>query len=139
VAPLKINKKGRNKKMRFYSDITKQIYETEEELKSEEARVEAERAEKKRASEERQKQYEARKTEVDNAIKEADEAMDKADSLMKAFIRDFGYPKISIPRSAVRTSKAETPKTTSTEKPDKKIDNVTIDELLDILFGPKLK
>lgn len=65
--------------MKFYSEVTKKIYDSEKEL------LEAEKALNKSKDERA-----ARAKEVNDAFKVAQEAQKKASQLLSAFIKDYG-------------------------------------------------
>ena len=65
--------------MKFYSEITEKLYDTPEELQTEEEKFRAETA----AAEERTMKYIAREKEVNDAI-------DNARKLLNEFVRDYG-------------------------------------------------
>ena len=77
--------------MKFYSEITKQLYDTAEAADAAEKKVKE--AQERKAVEE-QKKREARASrakEVEEAIKIANEAQAKAIKLLKEFTKDYGY------------------------------------------------
>ena len=77
--------------MKFYSELTKQLYDSEKALMKAEAELK-ETEEKKRTEEKIKKEARAKRAkEVDEALKAANEAQTKAISLLKDFIRDYGY------------------------------------------------
>lgn len=77
--------------MKYYSDVTKQLYDSEKELVAAETKVEEVKA-KKVAEEKAKKEARAtRAKEVENAIKAADEAQAKANKLLSDFTKDYGY------------------------------------------------
>ena len=81
--------------MKYYSEMTDKVYETQEECeKAEEALVA-----KKQAEEEKQlalkNEREARSKEVVEAFKEAREAETKAQKLLNEFVKDYGSFHIS--------------------------------------------
>ena len=65
--------------MKFYSDITKSLYDTQDEL----VKAEKVEADKKAQAELKQKERSVRAKEVEDAYKEANDLMDK-------FIKDYG-------------------------------------------------
>jgi len=71
--------------MKYYSDVTKKIYETEDELTKAELAVD-----------EKKSQREARAKEVETAINEAKEANKKAYDCLSAFCHDYGAYHTSI-------------------------------------------
>ena len=81
--------------MKYYSEMTDKVYETQEECeKAEEALVA-----KKKAEEEKQlalkNEREARSKEVVEAFKKAREAETEAQTLLKDFVKDYGSFHIS--------------------------------------------
>ena len=83
--------------MKYYSDVTKKLYETAEELnKAETAVVKAEQErkaalEKKQAEQAKLKeQRAARAQEVTEAIRVRDEAQKKVNELVNNFVKDYG-------------------------------------------------
>ena len=84
--------------MKFYSQITNQLFNSEAELNAAEAKfkeaelkkkIEAEKAEK--AAKAMKAERAARAKEVENAFKEANEAQAKATKLLRNFTKDYGY------------------------------------------------
>lgn len=71
--------------MKFYSELTKQLYDTEKDLKAAEIEVTKQKAD--RAE---------RAKEVTEALKAATEASKKADKLLKEFVKDYGSFKTTI-------------------------------------------
>ena len=75
--------------MKYYSDITKKLYNTEKEALAAEVEV------KKKADAEAQEAAKAKRAtkakEVEAALKVANEAQQKAIQLLKDFIKDYGY------------------------------------------------
>ena len=65
--------------MKYYSELTKKLYDSKEELVK--AEVEVTKAKSERAE---------RAKEVENALKEAREAQKKANELLSQFVKDFG-------------------------------------------------
>lgn len=83
--------------MKYYSDVTRKLYETAEELnKAETAVVKAEQErkaalEKKQAEQAKLKeQRAARAQEVTEAIRVRDEAQKKVNELVNNFVKDYG-------------------------------------------------
>ena len=83
--------------MKYYSDVTRKLYETAEELnKAETAVVKAEQErkaalEKKQAEQAKLKeQRAARAQEVTEAIRVRDEAQKKVNELINNFVKDYG-------------------------------------------------
>lgn len=77
--------------MRYYSDITKCLYDSAAELAQAEGKVLKEEAEKKAAEKEKKEARAKRAKEVETALKEANEAQAKAIKLLKEFTKDYGY------------------------------------------------
>lgn len=71
--------------MKFYSELTKQLYDTKEELQK--AEVEVTKSKADRAE---------RAKEVTEAIKAATEASKKANKLLEQFVKDYGSFKTTI-------------------------------------------
>lgn len=71
--------------MKFYSELTKQLYDTEKDLKAAEIEVTKQKAD--RAE---------RAKEVTEALKAATEASKKAEKLLQDFVRDYGSFKTTI-------------------------------------------
>lgn len=76
--------------MKYYSEMTNEVYETKEECE----KIEKALVAKKKAEEEKQlvlkNEREARSKEVVEAFKKAREAEAKAQKLLKDFIKDYG-------------------------------------------------
>ena len=81
--------------MKYYSEITKKLYDSKDELVK--AEVEATKAKSDRAE---------RAKEVTEALKKANEATKKANKLLEAFIKDYGSFKTTIkdPEDGSKTS-----------------------------------
>lgn len=71
--------------MKFYSEVTKKIYDSEKEL------IEAEKA----LNESKDKRA-SRAKEVEDAFKVARDAQKKANQLLSAFVKDYGSFKTTI-------------------------------------------
>lgn len=71
--------------MKYYSEITKKLYDTKEELTQ--AEVEVVKAKADRAD---------RAKEVEEALKVANDATKKANELLSAFVKDYGSFKTTI-------------------------------------------
>ena len=78
--------------MKYYSEITEKLYNTEKELKEAESEKKAELD----ALEEKRKEKERRRQEIEDAYERAEIATKEADNLVKAFERDYGENYISI-------------------------------------------
>ena len=77
--------------MKYYSELTNTLYDSEQALT--EAETELKKIEeRKRAEEKLKKETRAKRAkEVEEALKVANEAQTKAITLLKAFIKDYGY------------------------------------------------
>ena len=87
--------------MKYYSEITKNLYETEKDLLLAEAKVKAAtqklEAEKREAAEKAKKaERAARAKEVEKAMKELTDAQANAIKLLKQFTKDYGYFHMSL-------------------------------------------
>ena len=71
--------------MKFYSELTKKLYDTQEDLQK--AEIEVTKSKADRAE---------RAKEVEKALKEANEASKKANKLLQEFVRDYGSFKTTI-------------------------------------------
>lgn len=78
--------------MKYYSDITKKLYNSKDELVK--AEVEVTKAKSERAE---------RAKEVENALKEAREAQKKANELLSQFVKDFGSFKTTFKDEDVKS------------------------------------
>jgi len=78
--------------MKYYSEITKQLYDSQDELYKAEHADEIKKAEEKKKSEERAR----RAKEVEDAISAADAAHKAAQEKLNAFIKDYGAFHTSI-------------------------------------------
>lgn len=83
--------------VKYYSDVLKKVYDTEEELKKEEKEYEIKLAEEKKAAEELKTKRDEKAKQVQIAedlakakIKEAKEAEDNYKKLLTEFINEFG-------------------------------------------------
>lgn len=79
--------------MKFYSELTKKLYDTQEELTKAEVAMTKQKAD--RAE---------RAKEVTEAIKEATEATKKAEKLLRAFVKDYGSFKTTIKDEDVKST-----------------------------------
>ena len=77
--------------LKFYSDVTRQLYDTKD--LAEKAEAEVKKAEAERINAEKlKKEARAKKAkEVEDALKVANEAQAKAIKLLKDFTREYGY------------------------------------------------
>ena len=71
--------------MKFYSELTKKLYDTQEDLQK--AEIEVTKSKADRAE---------RAKEVEKALREANEASKKANKLLQEFVRDYGSFKTTI-------------------------------------------
>lgn len=78
--------------MKYYSELTKKLYDSKEELVK--AEVEMTKAKSERAE---------RAKEVENALKEAREAQKKANDLLSQFVKDFGSFKTTFKDEDVKS------------------------------------
>lgn len=77
--------------MKFYSEVTKKLYDSEKELTDAEQRIKDIEAAKVKADELKKTQRTKRAKEVEIALKEATEANKKANKLLREFTKDYGY------------------------------------------------
>ena len=77
--------------MKYYSEVTKKLYETAKELEAAEQNVKNLQAAKIKAEELKKEQRATRAKEVEEALKAATEANKKATKLLKEFTKDYGY------------------------------------------------
>ena len=77
--------------MKYYSETLKQLFDSEKALIEAETKVKVEEAKKLEAEKAKKAERATRAKEVDEALKVANEAHTKAISLLKAFIKDYGY------------------------------------------------
>lgn len=82
--------------MKFYSDMTKKLYDTEEalvvaekEMAAEEARKEEEARKAKEAEEKKKSERKTRADEIEKAYQEMTAAQKKYKDLVSAFVRDY--------------------------------------------------
>ena len=71
--------------MKYYSDLTKKLYDTEKQLKA--AEIEVTKSKANRAE---------RAKEVTEALKAANEATNKANKLLAQFVKDYGSFKTTL-------------------------------------------
>ena len=81
--------------MRFYSDVTKQVYDTEESLKEAEEKEEQKLAKVKLEKEERAAEAKV----VEEAFKKANEAYKEAQKKMNEFVQKYGSFHYSVTNS----------------------------------------
>ena len=77
--------------MKFYSELTKRLYNTEKELVEAETKVKNAEAEKIAAEKAKKAERATRAKEVEKALKEANAAQAKVIKLLKDFTKDYGY------------------------------------------------
>lgn len=82
--------------MRFYSDITKKIYDTEKELTDAEVEVQTAELAKKAAEEKKNAERKARAAAVDAAYKALVDARKSYNKLLTDFCKDYGSYHCSI-------------------------------------------
>ena len=87
--------------MKFYSEVTKKLYDSEKDLISAEAEVKAAEAKRIEAEKIKKAARANRAKEVETALKEANEAQAKALKLLKDFTNDYGYFHMSYPADTV--------------------------------------
>ena len=103
--------------MKFYSEVTKQLYDSENQLKLAEEKIKKAEAEKLAAEKAKKEARATRAKEVEKALKDANEAQAKAIQLLKDFTKDYGYFHMSY-------------STDDAEKVTKKTDNFDFFDLL---------
>ena len=77
--------------MKFYSEVTNKLYNSEKDLAKAEAEVKKAEAEKVAQEKAKKAERATRAKEVEKALKEANEAQAKAIQLLKDFTKDYGY------------------------------------------------
>ena len=77
--------------MKYYSEVTSKLYNTEEQLAIAEKNVKKMQEIKEKAEKEKKEARAARAKEVEEAFKAAKEAQVKANKLLSAFTKDYGY------------------------------------------------
>lgn len=82
--------------MKYFSDVTKKMYETVEQLNEAENKVLAERKQKELDAQKKREEREARAKEVDAALKAAVEAQKEATAKLNAFCKDYGVFHTSV-------------------------------------------
>lgn len=92
--------------MKYYSEVTKKLYDSENELALAEAKVKAAEAQKLEEEKAKKQKRATRAKEVEKALKEANEAQAKAIKMLKDFTNDYGYFHMSY--STEDTDKAYT-------------------------------
>ena len=76
--------------MKYLSEVTKKVYDTVDELNTEEEKVLAARKERELAEAEKKAKREERAKEVEEALKFALEAQKEANEKLEAFCKDYG-------------------------------------------------
>lgn len=116
--------------MKFYSELTKRLYNTEKELIEAETKVKNAEAEKIAAEKAKKEARAIRAKEVENAIKEAAKAQEKASTLLKNFVNDYGYFHTSYTtEDAERAEKKQKEITSKVQK----VDTSAIEDFFDVL------
>lgn len=86
--------------MRYYSDVTKKVYNTEKDLILDERKAKEDELQKQLQKQEAEKAKKAERTarakEVEKALKDASEAQTKALALLRKFSKDYGYYHMSV-------------------------------------------
>ena len=77
--------------MKFFSEVTKKLYDSEKDLAMAEAEVKAAEVQKLEAEKAKKMARATRAKEVEKALKEANEAQAKAIKMLKEFTNDYGY------------------------------------------------
>ncbi len=77
--------------MKFYSELTQRLYNTEKELNEAETKIKNAEAEKVAAEKAKKEAKAVKAKAVERALKEANEAQSKAIKLLKEFINEYGY------------------------------------------------
>ena len=77
--------------MKYYSEITKKLYDTEEEIKKAEENLKKMEAIKEAQEKKKKAERATRAKEVEDAFKAATEAKNKANKLLSDFAKDYGY------------------------------------------------
>lgn len=77
--------------MKYYSQVTKQLYDSTAELVKAERAVEQKRIAAEKAEKAKREERASRAKEVENALKAANEMQVKAAQLLQNFTKDYGY------------------------------------------------
>ena len=77
--------------MKYYSEVTKKLYDSEDAVKTAEENLKKIEAIKEAEEKKKKAERAARAKEVEDAFKAATEARDKANKLLSAFTKDYGY------------------------------------------------
>lgn len=93
--------------MKFYSEITKKLYDTEKELVKAENEIKVKEIAAKEAEIKKKAERKNRAKEVEEALKVANDAQNKAIQLLKDFTRDYGYFHISYTKDDVKSDKSD--------------------------------
>lgn len=93
--------------MKYYSELTKQLYDREEDLCKAETAIKLAQA-KKEAEEKAKKNERAKRAkEVEDALKAATEAQTKATKLLKDFTKDYGHFHMSYTNNPTTSKEGE--------------------------------
>ena len=82
--------------MKYYSEVTKSLYDTEKELHKAEEKLIAERNEREAAEKKKSAERKARADEVAAAREAAMAAQKKYNELLNAFVKDYGSYHMSV-------------------------------------------
>ena len=82
--------------MKFYSEVTKKLYNTAQDLLEAEKQVKEEEAKRNEAERIKKEERATRAKEVEKALKEANEAQSKAIKLINDFTKDYGFFHMSL-------------------------------------------
>jgi len=93
--------------MKFYSEITKKLYDTEKELVKAENEIKVKEIAAREAEIKKKAERKSRAKEVEEALKAANDAQSKAIQLLKEFTRDYGYFHISYTKDDVKSDKSD--------------------------------
>lgn len=93
--------------MKFYSEITKKLYDTEKELVKAENEIKVKEIAAREAEIKKKAERKNRAKEVEEALKAANDAQSKAIQLLKEFTRDYGYFHISYTKDDVKSDKSD--------------------------------
>lgn len=93
--------------MKFYSEITKKLYDTEKELVKAENEIKVKEIAAREAEIKKKAERKNRAKEVEEALKVANDAQNKAIQLLKDFTRDYGYFHISYTKDDVKSDKSD--------------------------------
>lgn len=90
--------------MKFYSEITRKLYDSEEELKKVENEIKVKEIAAKEAEIKKKAERTKRAKEVEEALKVANDAQSKAIKLLKDFTHDYGYFHMSYTKDDVKSN-----------------------------------